>query len=139
MKRFVPGVLLLLGLNAHAIIGGTQVTDPADPVAKSTVFLNFTFEACTGVLIAPDLILTAAHCLEGYLGPQGSIGFTLDAADALHTIYVHFYKSKALPGWSGMHGMRDGLLQDISDLALIHFRAKLPGSFEPAPILVRNS
>ena len=53
---------LLLSLPAAAMVGGASA--PPAPVAKSVVTIvgsrgNF----CTGTAIAPDLVLTAAHCV----------------------------------------------------------------------------
>lgn len=51
-----------------AIVGGTSVT-AADPESKLAVLLIITrgphITSCTGAVIAPQVILTAAHCLEG--------------------------------------------------------------------------
>ncbi|HYI28606.1 MAG TPA: trypsin-like serine protease [Bradyrhizobium sp.] len=55
--------LLLLAAPAHAIVGGGAPS--ADGVGRSVVTIvgsrgNF----CTGALIAPTLVLTAAHCVQ---------------------------------------------------------------------------
>ena len=54
---------LLLGAPAHAIVGGAKPSD--DGVGRSVVTIvgsGGTF--CSGALIASDLVLTAAHCLQ---------------------------------------------------------------------------
>jgi len=54
---------LLLGAPAYAIVGGAKPSD--DGVGRSVVTIvgsGGTF--CSGALIAPDLVLTAAHCLQ---------------------------------------------------------------------------
>ncbi|WP_324415419.1 S1 family peptidase [Bradyrhizobium sp.] len=58
----VAGLALLLSVPAHAIVGGGAPS--ADGVGRSVVTIvgsrgNF----CTGALIAPKLVLTAAHCV----------------------------------------------------------------------------
>src|SRR5262249_29876630 len=61
-----------------AIIGG-QATLPGEFPATGALLYNRSFR-CTATLIAPDVILTAAHCLNG---SSENFGFTLDAQVAL--------------------------------------------------------
>jgi secreted trypsin-like serine protease len=65
MKFSIPVVaaLLLFAAPAHAIVGGGAPS--AEGVARSVVTIvgsrgNF----CTGALIAPKIVLTAAHCVQ---------------------------------------------------------------------------
>ena len=62
LPRLIAVLPLLSSVPAHAIVGGGA--PPADGVARSVVTIvgsrgNF----CTGALIAPNLVLTAAHCV----------------------------------------------------------------------------
>jgi secreted trypsin-like serine protease len=60
--RMIAGPALLLSVPAHAIVGGGAPS--TDGVGRAVVTIvgsrgNF----CTGALIAPKLVLTAAHCV----------------------------------------------------------------------------
>jgi secreted trypsin-like serine protease len=62
LPRLIAGVALLLSVPAHAIVGGGAPS--TEGVARAVVTIvgsrgNF----CTGALIAPKLVLTAAHCV----------------------------------------------------------------------------
>jgi secreted trypsin-like serine protease len=59
----IAGLALLVSAPAHAIVGGGMPSD--DGVGRSVVTIvgsrgNF----CSGALIAPDLVLTVAHCVQ---------------------------------------------------------------------------
>ncbi len=49
--------------HSSPIVGGHETTD-WEPV----VFLDISGWMCTGTLVAPDVVLTASHCLEGAYG-----------------------------------------------------------------------
>ena len=57
-----PVIWLCVSSPAHAIVHGTPAPDI--PSARSTVFVQTAHWDCTGTLVAPDLVLTAGHCLE---------------------------------------------------------------------------
>jgi Trypsin len=88
--RFIPGVaklaaaataltVLLLAAPAGAVIDGTS--DTANRYANVGVLqLNVEgewFDFCSGTLVAPDVVLTAAHCTD-FLVEEGDDGFGPD-------------------------------------------------------------
>lgn len=54
---------LILTANAQQVVGGTQVADGTYEDAAGIIFSNSV--SCTGVLVAPNVVLTAGHCVGG--------------------------------------------------------------------------
>ena len=60
--RAAPVLVFLFGAHAAAMVGETR--PPADDATRATVLLvGSKGTSCTGVAIARDLVLTAAHCV----------------------------------------------------------------------------
>src|SRR6185436_14804261 len=97
-----------VGTASQAIIGGIA-SDPGEFPATGMLTARNRLE-CTATLIAPDVALTAAHCLKP---PQfGELGFTLDTDEAdgaqeiIPLAFVH------------MHPDFDESVEDYIDLAV---------------------
>lgn len=94
-------ILFALNVSAHAIIGGQESTDEGRE-AQTAVFITRKGDkgSCTGVLVAKDVVLTAAHCLvrpnkekEIYLPSEIRITFGPKPKD---TYLTQTYRADAL-------------------------------------------
>jgi hypothetical protein len=62
-RAFLGIVLVAFATTAHAIIGGTE---DQGPLSRATVMvLSSQGGMCSAVVVAPDAVLTAAHCVTG--------------------------------------------------------------------------
>lgn len=127
--RLRPALLALAALAlatpAAAIVGGRSA--PADDaVRRHTVLLELPGARCSGVVIAPRLVLSAAHCF-GRLGR-----YRVRLADKVSTMRV------AEPEHVALHPDQNPLARkrrdNANDVALLLLKAPVTGAVRPVPI-----
>lgn len=113
--------------NQTRIVGGTPVarTDTIfKQVAELSVQKGDQWFSCTGTLIAPDVIVTAAHCMQGQSNPL-----------VLATVANKSKRSKAVaihPRFNQSALYDTVVLRPAFDIALVKLSLPFPDDFEPA-------
>lgn len=123
---------------SEAIIGG-QVAIASDPVTRSTVGIvsaknDILKEQCTGTLISANLVLTAAHCLEGlrptnvwiHFGENLPRPFYLNQLTQVRAFITH-------PEFAPVYDA-EFPETELNDIALIVLKTEAPAGFSPVPI-----
>lgn len=110
---------------SFAMVGGAPPADPA--IARHVVILvGSRGNSCSGVAIARDLVLTAAHCV-----PAGA-AYKLVIFDAAHQPQLKDVSTVA------QHPQFDLAMllahRATADVALVKLAAPLPPAFAPAPL-----
>lgn len=122
--------ILSTGPSAMAMYNGVRVNPLDKQIIKSTVYLEIIGSdgsggVCTGSLIRPHIILTAAHCV-----PENLASLHIGFYDGPNKFSVRSASSVLV------HGGYDGTATQ-NDLALIYFPGSIPKGHAPIKILDR--
>lgn len=114
----------------NPIVGGSEVAaDDSD--ARSTILILITrgsvLHACTSVLVAPKVLLTAAHCVSKVEPSKVRIVFHKRGGQGL---VKDLYPSRIL-----LHQKYDGTPESKADVALLALPEKPPAGYSPIQLL----
>lgn len=126
-RRAIPLLALALALAtpAHAVVGGTEAPDAA--LARSSVMvLSSRGGVCTGIVLARDVVLTAAHCAAS--GAEHRVHFRDETGEP---VLLGIAARAVHPGYDA--GAIAGRRRSI-DLALLRTDSALPARFVPAAL-----
>jgi len=149
----VSFLLIVVPSKGFAIIGGTEVNS-SEPIAKAAVEIlgwirwagqgdfeqDFRFR-CSGTLIGPDVVLTAAHCLNENDGSpikmeKLTVSFALQEPDVLSGDHVRkVIAMQSHPHWNPL-GAPLNLHQN--DIALLRLASPAPKEYVPSQIARTN-
>ncbi len=129
MRRLIPSALICLAAlalpdaPAHAIVGGR----PADPAlkAETAMIVSTRGASCTGVVLAPNALLTAAHCVQ----PAADYAVVVFEAGAPRLIPVTRIALHPAYDPNSFETRRP-----TPDLAVVRLAEGLPSSFRPAEL-----
>ncbi|RXF73489.1 S1 family peptidase [Hansschlegelia zhihuaiae] len=141
LRRLVAaiGLLVVAATPAAALVGGSAART-GDRVARATVFITALTPSgrnraqvgnCTGVLIDPQLVLTAGHCLSDLGGPSLVVAQFFDRYNRVsHTIQV---ASGAIhPDYAGRASADDPKPELLgADLAVLKLAEPAPRDRKP--------
>ena len=131
MKSVLSVFVSLLALSSVAqakleIVGGNGVAD-GSAVAQTTVAIYFANHVlCTSTIIAPNVLLTAAHCVVDEDGQAGVVifGTSLEKQD----LTLRHITGVVMPN----DYVADTTSDNRNDIALVKFDGDLPAGYHPA-------
>jgi hypothetical protein len=117
----LAAALSLAGRPAGAIVGGAEA-----PAGGAVMVLSSNGGVCTGLVLAPDTVLTAGHCVAA--GREHRVHFRDDAGAP---VLVEVSGRAIHPGYDA--GAASGRRKSI-DLALLRTATPLPSRFAPVTL-----
>jgi V8-like Glu-specific endopeptidase len=100
-------------------------------------------QMCSGVIVAPNIIVTAGHCLAEYKKENLEVVFSLDANKAFkEKNYSRIFKVENFrvhPDFKNVDRKGNVLKKERHDIAIMKIQGQMPGDYKPAKILQSTS
>jgi MYXO-CTERM domain-containing protein len=133
LRNLSVGLLALVSLPSVALAGepDLQSGDDHDPSIyggtateycgwPTAVYLDMGFGACTGTLVHPNIVMTAAHCPDSTSGKNVTVRFGEGQGGGERAVAATCYSN---PSWTGAVGPQDygycRLAQPVDDVPII--------------------
>lgn len=135
-----PKSASVLNASSNGIVNGQEVK-AGEEAAVSTVGLYLkiqmqtpfgpyeTFSTCTGTLISENIVLTAAHCMEGVTA--GAVVFGTDFSSTDESMVRGIVDAMVHPEYMPVEPGNG----DWNDISLVEFEGTIPAGYAPAPVL----
>jgi hypothetical protein len=123
LARAVFALLFLAPLPASAMLGGAPA--PANVAAQTALIVSTRGASCTGAVLARDLVLTAAHCV------QPSADYAVAIIEASGARIVPVVRVELHPRFDPAHFKTR---KPTPDLALIKISVPLPANYRTATL-----
>ena len=122
----IATALVAIASPALAVVGGTTSRDVRGARASTLRVETSRGELCSGAVIAPELVLTAAHCLMGG-GSVSVVSLDPRFRARRHAVVAVLPHPSFVPGTTPR-------TQPGADLAMLRLAAPLPRDIEPATL-----
>lgn len=147
MKLAFYSLFLLLSFSSFAIVNGTPIRDSSFRQSVALTFKSDPFDDraeiyCSGTLIGPRLVATAAHCIR-----SGAIAFKVPLEDFIKQTWIYVGETENAPDLPmivpqhksariEIHPRNDSIYSDVAIIELSKDVDLLKLNIRPVPLMI---